>query len=205
MKDPIVVSMPSPNGSAIPARYFYYKGSIASLEEAALDRISTYEAAGDGESPKLFRLPYVHGWVLSFRKLFGGRCLWVAYSNGNKLLLDTGRETTVLCSSPRVVSASRWYCVARIGLNVALSRKSLWIYVPVTRLLFRDPAAEDKHAEPIVDLFEDLQSQEGCDRWLKRWTSGVAHISTALTVTSSSRSGLSAIIMLFAFTTLGLA
>lgn len=181
---PVVVCKPQPAGSASQDEFYLYSGSLESLTRVNGDQLSTYEAIDDAPTPNVYRLPYQHGWLLEFRRLFAGIQRWVVFAQDGRLYLDNGSQVRSFGDGEVTAQVRRFSCLVRVRVTSRSSpiAEKFWVQFPFSRLIFWDPVVDANECEPLCDIFTELATPEGRALWTQRWTSGHAFRSTALTV-----------------------
>lgn len=186
----LVICKPQPAGSAQPDEFYWYSGSPTSLVRLHPDHAPKYEAIDDGDPPNVYRLPYQHGWLLEFQRLFGQLSRWIVFARGGKLYLDTGSSVLSTTDGDVTVRVRRFGCLVRVRVSLRSADRveQFWIRIPLVRLVFWDPVVSVDECEPVCDLFGEMQTPGGMECWRERFSSGVAHRSTALTFVRSMES-----------------
>lgn len=181
-QEPLVVCNPQPAGDSRPREFYLYSGSPASLARLHPDQVRKYEAIDDGDPPRVCQLPYVHGWLLEFRRLFGGVTRWVVFARAGKLHLDTGSAVVSITDGEVMVRVRRFGCLVQVRVFEPASNAAdrFWIRIPLVRLIFWDPVVSADECEPVSHLFSEMETAGGMEWWRERFSSGIAHRSTAL-------------------------
>ncbi|MCW7536556.1 hypothetical protein OOT46_01625 [Aquabacterium sp. A7-Y] len=181
---PLVIRKPRPAGSRARERFFAYSGSIAGLLEMQRSEIDTYEAVDAAHGGELRRLPYEHGWLLDFRRLFKGRQRWVVYGREGRLYIDLGAEMHGIGPSRLSFRVQRFGCLLRVSIHRGSSRRveRFWAWFPFGRLLLRDAGVSGDACEPLCELFKEIAVPGGRSLWAIRWSSGVAHRDSGLSL-----------------------
>lgn len=179
---PFVICAPQPAGDPRSDEFYLYSGSPDSLVRLHPEQVRRYEAIDDGHPPGVYHLPYVHGWLLDFRRLLGGTTRWIVFARAGKLFLDTGCGVVSITDPEMSVRVRRFGCLVRVRVLAAPARGAhqFWIRIPLMRLILRDPVASVNECEPVCHLFSEMETPAGFEWWRERFSSGITHRSTAL-------------------------
>lgn len=178
-ESPLILCCPKPAGSALADEYFYYRfdGVNREVTHVARDMVPTVEAVGEGGEQYVF--PRQNGWLVEINPLINPSKKWAVFSRDGRLYVDTFNHIYCLDEDELLVRARIFIFLARVVVdkkpsNLKQDRCIFWIRFPWLRTWFIDGDTQPEECDPFLDIFKELCSQEGRDKWRAKWSTGLA-------------------------------